>query len=97
MYREDLSNKKGSKMKTTFYKLSEALRQTNGFRRDPYEEDYETNVIFEDEMQGSVANNNGHVLEFKLLSKKYKNERGLDDWDIEILNIDEFPEVAKYL
>ena len=83
-------------MKTTFYKLSEALRQSNGFR-DPYEEDYETDIIFEDEMQGSVGNNNGDVLEFKLLSKKYKNERGLDDWDIEILNIDEFQEVEKYL
>lgn len=82
-------------MKTTFYKLSEALRQSNGFR-DPYEEDYETDIIFEDEMQGSVGNNNGDVLEFKLLSKKYKNERGLDDWGIEILNIDEFQEVEKY-
>ncbi len=83
-------------MKTTFYKLSEALRQADGFR-DPYEEDYEIDIVFEDEMQGSVANNNGDVLEFKLLSKKYKNERGLNDWDIEILNIDEFPEVEKYL
>ena len=83
-------------MKTTFYKLSEALRQTDGFR-DPYEEDYETDIIFEDEMQGSVANNNGDVLYFKLLSKKYINKRGLGDWNIEILNIDEFPEVAKYL
>ncbi len=83
-------------MKTTFYKLSEALRQADGWR-DPYEGDYVTDIICEDEMEGSVGNNNGDVLEFKLLSRKYKNERGLDDWDIELLNIDEFPEVAKYL
>ena len=83
-------------MKTTFYELSEALRQAEGWR-DPYEADYENDIIFEDEGEGSVANNDGDVLEFKLLSKKYKNSRGLDDWDIEVLNIDEFPEVKKYL
>ncbi len=83
-------------MKTTFYKLSEALRQADGWI-DPYEEDYEIDIIFEDEMEGSVANSDGDVLEFKLLSKKYKNDLGLDDWDIELLNIDEFPEVKKYL
>lgn len=83
-------------MKTTFYKLSEALRQADGFR-DPYEEDYEVDIVFEDEMEGSVGNDNGDVLYFKLLSKKYKNERGLDDWNIELLNINEFPEIKKYL
>ena len=82
-------------MKTTFYELSEALRQAEGWR-DPYEADYENDIIFEDEGKGSVANNDGDVLEFKLLSKKYKNSRGLDDWDIELLNIDEFPEIKKY-
>ena len=83
-------------MKTTFYKLSEALRQADGWR-DPYEEDYEVDIVFEDEMVGSVANSDGDVLEFKLLSRKYKNERGLDDWYIYLRNIDEFPEVEKYL
>lgn len=33
-------------MKTTFYKLSEALRQADGWR-DPYEEDYEVDIVFE--------------------------------------------------
>jgi len=82
-------------MKTTFYELSEATRQAWG--NDPYAYDLD-DFIFEDTMEGSIANNEtGDVIEFNLLSKKYTNGRGLDDWDIEITNIDEFPEIKELL
>ena len=82
-------------MKTTLYQLSEATRKVWGI--DPYEGDLETDFVIEEEKAGSIANNDGDVLEFNLLSKKYKNSLGLDDWDIEITNLDEFPEIKEAL
>ena len=82
-------------MKTTFYDLSEATRKAWGI--DPYDGDIEVDFVIESEDVGSIANNDGDVLEFNLLSKKYKNSIGLDDWDIEITNIDQFPEIKEEL
>lgn len=83
-------------MKTTFYNLSEATRKTWGY--DPYGADYKNDIVFEDEMEGSVGHNaTGDILYFKLLSKKYTNSLGLDDWDIEITNLDEFQEIKEEL
>jgi len=83
-------------MKTTFYDLSEATRKAWGY--DPYGADYENDIVFEDEMEGSIGNDaTGDVLYFKLLSKKYENSLGLNDWDIELTNIDQFPEIKEEL
>ena len=66
-------------MKTTFYKLSEAVKEVWGF--DPYDGDL-NDYIFNGE--GSIADPDGDVVvEFKVL-KAFKHSNGLQDFEIEI-------------